>query len=390
MSRMRLGYACTNTYLRERGVFTSRTIRLSTLKKNSMNYIYSLVDANLDDLSAIIEWNYRHNIEVFRLSSEIFPHITNQLLDTLIDFKTDYPYDKIEEDQADLPRPEDVPDDVARTRAQKRRDRIDKVNRAAHVDDGETPAYDIAKFAQKLRTIGAKAREYGMRLSEHALPYVVLGSMDSRVVAKSRADLIHLANIFDIMEMSLDSVIIVHIGATFGDKRGTLLRWMNAFNALPERVKMRIALENDDFYYSPDEILPICEELKIPMCLDLFHWQLNPGAIQPDELFVRTFATWENCIGGKRRPKFHISEQAGESFADRKHKNKNNKNKNKNTNTNKKIGAHSDYVSCIPKFLFEIAEIIPFDIMVEAKMKEQAVLYLYKKYHNKFELNLKN
>ena len=55
------------------------------------------------------------------------------------------------------------------------------------------------------------------------------------------------------------------------------------------------------------------------------------------------------------RPKFHISEQA----------------------IDKKKGAHSDYVETIPNYLLSLPDI---DIMIEAKAKEQAVLYLYGKY----------
>ena len=47
-----------------------------------------------------------------------------------------------------------------------------------------------------------------------------------------------------------------------------------------------------------------------------------------------------------------------------------------------RVGHHSDYVEIIPEYLLKIPELfkIDIDIMIEAKMKEQAIFKLYKKY----------
>ena len=59
------------------------------------------------------------------------------------------------------------------------------------------------------------------------------------------------------------------------------------------------------------------------------------------------------------KPKFHISEQGSG-----------------------RCGHHSDYIETIPNYLLEIPEKYntEFDILVEAKMKEQAIFKLYRKY----------
>ena len=77
----------------------------------------------------------------------------------------------------------------------------------------------------------------------------------------------------------------------------------------------------------------------------------------PSEYMADILETWT-----KRgiKPKFHISEQG-----------------------TGKIGHHSDYVEVIPDYLLEIPEKynIKIDIMIEAKMKEQAILKLHEKYN---------
>ena len=59
------------------------------------------------------------------------------------------------------------------------------------------------------------------------------------------------------------------------------------------------------------------------------------------------------------KPKFHVSEQG-----------------------TGRCGHHSDYIEVMPKYLLEIPEKYNtnIDVMIEAKMKEQAIFKLYNKY----------
>ena len=69
----RLGYACINTELRKRDIYTSRTLRLSTLKTKGIEYVKELGLKNVDDLLKILKWNKENGIYFMRVSSEIFP-----------------------------------------------------------------------------------------------------------------------------------------------------------------------------------------------------------------------------------------------------------------------------------------------------------------------------
>ena len=68
-----LGYACINMELRERGVFTNRTLRKATLEDKGYDYLSTLIIQNLQDLYTVLQWNESSGIRFFRLSSEIFP-----------------------------------------------------------------------------------------------------------------------------------------------------------------------------------------------------------------------------------------------------------------------------------------------------------------------------
>ena len=65
---IRFGLCCINTSLREAKppVFSSRTVRLSTIKKNGIGYVKALVLQNIKDTIQIFEENVKDNIYVFR------------------------------------------------------------------------------------------------------------------------------------------------------------------------------------------------------------------------------------------------------------------------------------------------------------------------------------
>ena len=80
--------------------------------------------------------------------------------------------------------------------------------------------------------------------------------------------------------------------------------------------------------------------------------------IKPAEDYMeRVLHTWTRR---NIKPKFHVSEQRPDA----------------------RTGAHSDMIETIPSYLLDIPEKygIDIDIMIEAKLKEQAIRYLYNKY----------
>ena len=58
----------------------------------------------------------------------------------------------------------------------------------------------------------------------------------------------------------------IHMGGIYGDKPTTLARFKENFTTrLTDKVKARLVLENDEICYNVDDLLPVCNELDIPM-----------------------------------------------------------------------------------------------------------------------------
>lgn len=302
--QIRIGYACINNDLRQDDIFTSRSLILRTAAEKGLDYIKQLIIANVNDLLKILIYNEAHGIRFFRITSCLFPHLGNPKF-----------------------------------------------------ADGN---YDISFVKDKLKIIGAYAKRHGHRLTMHPGQFVQLGSLNNEIVKQSFIDLANHVKLLKMMDyMPTDgSVLIIHGGGTFGDKMETLKRWKTNFLLLPKEIRSYISLENDENSYGIDDLLPLCESLNIPFCLDLFHNQVSKNHITiTKKLLSRIFNTWKNR---SIIPKIHYSQQQ----------------------PNLRRGAHSQKLERLPLYLFAIPQMLNtnLDIMLEVKDKEQSVFRMYYKY----------
>ena len=303
---IQLGLCCLNTILRAQKppVFCSRKMIIRTVEEKGIDVLKGKILQNLDDAIKMIEWNEQHGIRVMRLSSELFPHKSNPKV-------KDYTFD----------------------------------------------------FAMEaMRKVGEKAREYGHRLTFHPGQYNVVGTPNENSFQQTINDLSYHADVLDHMGMDNTSVMVVHGGGVYGDKKKTLERWKQQYMMLPENVRARLVLENCEKCFSIEDCLEVSKAVNIPIVFDTHHFEcykiLHPDVKfkEPGEYIPEILESWKRK-GVK--PKFHVSEQGSG-----------------------RTGHHSDYIEVLPRYLLEIPEKygVDIDIMIEAKMKEQAIFKLYTKY----------
>ncbi|KAH7323639.1 UV-endonuclease UvdE-domain-containing protein [Rhexocercosporidium sp. MPI-PUGE-AT-0058] len=332
----RLGYACLNTYLRTSNppIFTSRTCRIASIVEHrhplkdpsqpehatknrpdknqpasierGQRYVEELCLANIRDIPKMLRWNDKYGIKFMRLSSEMFPF-------------------------------------------------------ASHAEYG----YKLAPFASEaLAEVGRVAGELGHRLSTHPGQFTQLGSPRPEVIANAIRDLEYHDEMLSLLKLpeqaNRDAVMILHMGGTFGDKASTVSRFKTNYSALSPSIKARLVLENDDVSWSVHDLLPICEELNIPLCLDFHHHniifdpsQLREGTRDIASLFPRIKATWDR----KRiTQKMHYSEPCPEAITGRQRR------------------KHNPRPATLPPCPDNM------DLMIEAKDKEQAVFDLMRRF----------
>lgn len=296
-SNFRLGYACICTELRKLNIFSSRTLRLSTLESKGIKYAQELATNNLKDLKTMLQWNKKKGIHFMRLSSEIFPFATHEKF-----------------------------------------------------------GYSLSFADHLLKDIGNYAIENNMRLTMHPAQFNVLSSPSEKVVQNTIKDLNHHCDILDRMGLNKDSVLIIHGGGVYGNKEESIARLKNNFKLLNESTQKRLVLENCEISYSVEELLPVSEELQIPLVLDFHHDDLNNSSKPISYYFDRVFKVWNDR---DIKPKVHVSNSIPDLPKDV-------------SITQKR--KHSDYIYFFHDELLKIK--FPIDVMLECKMKEQSIFQL--------------
>lgn len=163
---------------------------------------------------------------------------------------------------------------------------------------------DLPEY-KEIRQTYARCRKYCMehdlRMTFHPDQFILLSSPDQQVVRRSVADLIYQA---EVAEWLNADVINIHGGGAYGDKTGSLRRIRREIERLPQAVRSRLTLENDDRVYTPQDLLPVCMDMEIPFVYDVHHHRCLPDGNSVEKATELALKTWG------REPMFHVSSPA--------------------------------------------------------------------------------
>ena len=246
----RLGYACQNMALKNQKVRANRRAIKRTFEEKGLEYIGELVAQNLKDLHTILEWNHKHDIRVFRLSSDLTP------------WGSEYEF-------TDLPNATEV----------------------------------MALF----KKAGQYALDHDIRLSFHPGQFCVLASPKEPVVLNAISDLELHGRLMDalLQPRSHLAKINIHLGGAYGDKQKAAQTFCKNFTRLSDAVKSRLTVENDDRtnLFSTKELYDyVYTNTGIPIVFDFHHHAIHPDGLSERDGLALAFKTWQV------RPCTHYSE----------------------------------------------------------------------------------
>jgi len=229
----------------------------------------------------------------------------------------------------------------------------------------------VRECAAELAELGALARERDIRLSTHPGQYTVLNSERPDVRAAAVAELEVQAALLDAMELGPEAVVVVHVGGAAGGVQAALDRFEAGFDQLSDRARDRVVIENDDRTFGLADVLPLARRTGLRVVFDLLHHRCHdPEGIPDAEALAAALATW----GPDEVPKIHFSSprldveerrvRAGRRVERRL--------------VLPQLRAHADLVDPIAfeHFLRESRGLRDFDVMLEAKAKDLALLRL--------------
>lgn len=201
----------------------------------------SIITANLTTLQQLLAYNVSQNIRMYRLSSDMIPFGSSP------------------------------------------------VNTVPWLDE----------YAQEFSTIGAYIRENGLRVSMHPGQYCVINSLREDVVARSIDELFYHASILEAMGLDATHKMVLHIGGVYGDKAQAMQRFAQVYQTLDPIIKKHLIIENDDRYYTIEDVLQLSGQLHIPVVFDnLHHAILPPEAKHTQREWLQLVAkTWTSADG---------------------------------------------------------------------------------------------
>jgi UV DNA damage endonuclease len=160
----------------------------------------------------------------------------------------------------------------------------------------DLPAHD--QIIQTFKDCGRFCQKHDIRTTFHPDQFILLFSPSSEVVQRSVADLIYQA---EVAKWVNADVINIHGGGAYGDKRASMGHLRKRIGQLPEAVRSRLTLENDDRVYAPKDLLPVCRDMGIPLVYDVHHHRCLPDGSSVEATTELAIDTWN------REPLFHLS-----------------------------------------------------------------------------------
>lgn len=163
-------------------------------------------------------------------------------------------------------------------------------------------------FRDEFAALGEKIRAYGMRVSMHPGQYTLLNAVDPMILERSLQDLSYHCDVLDLLGMDPSNKLVLHIGGVYGDKAAAIQRFYQQAKQLPNRIKARLVIENDDRYYTLEDVLSISARCDLPVIFDNLHHELNPSLPLLDEraCMLLVQQTWKPRDG---LMKIHYSQQ---------------------------------------------------------------------------------
>jgi UV DNA damage endonuclease len=237
--------------LADTGISTNRGMIKKTFLSKGKDYAADLALQNLKDLLTILKWNTSKGIKLFRMSSCLFPWMSEY------EFKDLYNYEEI---------------------------------------------------LSACKEIGKYVKDNNQRLGFHPGHFDILASPSESVIANTVLDLNRHSQIMDMMDLDINwyNTINIHVGGAYGNKEESLARFCKNFMLLEENTRKRLTVENDDkdsMYSVKDLYNHVYSEIKIPIIFDYHHHRINTGGLSEYEALILAYSTWPESI----KPILHYS-----------------------------------------------------------------------------------
>lgn len=231
---MKIGYPCINNRIHRESPSTFR------LASYSENRLIQTVKDNLNHLNKILDYNAKHGLLFFRISSDLIPFASHPICD--LNWST--------------------------------------------------------FFKSEFEQIGKFIRAQDIRISMHPDQFVVLNSPNERIVKSSINELKYHCEVLDAMGLDETAKVQIHVGGVYGNKEKAIDRFIETYNRIDNAIIRRLVIENDDHLYPLRDCIEINQQTRIPIVLDTFHHGLLSNGESLEFALKQAIKTWDERRDG--------------------------------------------------------------------------------------------
>lgn len=217
----------------------------------------------------------------------------------------------------------------------------------------------------QLEQLGQLIQQSQIRLTFHPYSQVTLNALNEEQADASQRSLASHALLLDALALGPDAVVVLHVGGVYDNRQTSAERFVRRYEALPDTVRRRVVLEQDDARYGHAAVRAIHEACGVPLVFDSLHHRVwNPERVPVRDALEYSLGTWPDTV----RPKVHYATARSEMRL-------------LEGSRRIKLPTWTEHADFVVPFEFidwmEQAEgLRPFDIMLEAKARDVALVQL--------------
>jgi UV DNA damage endonuclease len=230
---MKIGYPCINYSLK---CSPNKTLRLKNFNEKR---VIEIINNNLNCLLEILNFNKNHEIFFFRISSETIPFASHEIMN---------------------------------------------INWREY-------------FKDSFLKIGEFIKNNNMRVSMHPDQFILINSIREDVYIRSIKELEYHAIFLDSLELDESHKIQIHVGGVYNNKNESIERFIIRYEKLPQLIKKRLVIENDDKFYNILDCILINKKIGIPIVFDYFHFNLNNLGENLNDVLPYIINSWNRKDG---------------------------------------------------------------------------------------------
>lgn len=212
--KVRVGYACINLSIKSH----YRNYRLKTVEDQDEAKITDVIWSNMRLMKEIILHNIKHNIYVYRVTSDLIPFCTHPYVRALYKEKV--------------------------------------------LQNNE--------MQQIIKDINELRKQYDLRLTIHPSQFNVLSSPREDVVRRSIEEINAQT---EWMKLIGGKNVVIHMGGVYNDKKEAIKRFERHLDYVDEQL---ISIENDDKTYNVEDVYEVVHKKRLKWVYDFHHNRCYP------------------------------------------------------------------------------------------------------------------